>query len=82
MACACWGPSTASVQVRDFAGGAHAIVAMPGTSAAVRRRAMELAAAGGLGVLTVPAFSDLLSGKFAISQVRAVELEDLLGRDR
>jgi hypothetical protein len=33
-------------------------------------------------VLTVPAFSDLLSGKFAISQVRAVELEDLLGRDR
>jgi FlaA1/EpsC-like NDP-sugar epimerase len=61
---------------------AHAIVAMPGTTAATRRRAMELAAAGGLGVLTVPAFSDLLSGKFAISQVRAVELEDLLGRDR
>jgi FlaA1/EpsC-like NDP-sugar epimerase len=60
----------------------HAIVAMPGTTAATRRRAMELAAAGGLGVLTVPAFSDLLSGKFAISQVRAVELEDLLGRDR
>ena len=29
----------------------------------------------------MPAFSDLLSGKFAISQVRAVELEDLLGRD-
>jgi FlaA1/EpsC-like NDP-sugar epimerase len=55
---------------------------MPGTTAATRRRAMELAAAGGLGVLTVPAFSDLLSGKFAISQVRAVELEDLLGRDR
>ena len=61
---------------------AHAIVAMPGTTAATRRRAMELAAAGGLSVLTVPAFSDLLSGKFAISQVRAVELEDLLGRDR
>ena len=60
---------------------ANVIVAMPGTSAAVRRRAMELAAAGGLSVLTVPAFSDLLSGKFSISQVRAVELEDLLGRD-
>ena len=60
----------------------HAIVAMPGASAATRRRAMELAAAAGLSVLTVPAFSDLLSGKFAISQVRAVELEDLLGRDR
>jgi FlaA1/EpsC-like NDP-sugar epimerase len=60
----------------------HAIVAMPGTSVAARRRAMELAVAGGLSVLTVPAFSDLLSGKFAVSQVRAVELEDLLGRDR
>jgi FlaA1/EpsC-like NDP-sugar epimerase len=60
----------------------NAIVAMPGATAANRRRAMELAAAAGLTVLTVPAFSDLLSGKFAISQVRAVELEDLLGRDR
>jgi FlaA1/EpsC-like NDP-sugar epimerase len=60
----------------------HAIVAMPGATAATRRRAMELAAAADLTVLTVPAFSDLLSGKFAISQVRAVELEDLLGRDR
>lgn len=59
-----------------------AIVAMPGATAGTRRRAMELAAKAGLAVLTVPAFSDLLSGKFAISQVRAVELEDLLGRDR
>ena len=60
----------------------NAIVAMPGVAVATRRRAMELAVAGGLSVLTVPAFSDLLSGKFAISQVRAVELEDLLGRER
>jgi FlaA1/EpsC-like NDP-sugar epimerase len=60
----------------------HAIVAMPSASAAVRRRAMEFAAADGLTVLTVPAFGDLLSGKFEISQVRAFELEDLLGRDR
>jgi FlaA1/EpsC-like NDP-sugar epimerase len=69
------GPVAASLAVSNV------IVAMPGTSAAIRRRAMELAAAGGLSVLTVPAFGDLLSGKFAISQVRAVELEDLLGRD-
>jgi FlaA1/EpsC-like NDP-sugar epimerase len=32
-------------------------------------------------VLTVPAFDDLLSGRVSISQLRAVELEDLLGRD-
>ncbi|MRR56873.1 MAG: polysaccharide biosynthesis protein [Deltaproteobacteria bacterium] len=61
---------------------AHVIVALPGASAGKRRRATELAVAAGLQVLTVPAFEDLLSGKVAISQVRRVELEDLLGRDK
>jgi FlaA1/EpsC-like NDP-sugar epimerase len=70
------GPIAASLDV------SHAIVAMPGTTAATRRRAMELASTAGLAVLTVPAFSDLLSGKVAISQIRAVELEDLLGREQ
>jgi FlaA1/EpsC-like NDP-sugar epimerase len=31
--------------------------------------------------LTVPAFDDLLSGRVSVSQIRAVELDDLLGRD-
>jgi FlaA1/EpsC-like NDP-sugar epimerase len=60
----------------------HVIVAMPGGSAARRRRAAEHASRAGLQVLTVPAFEDLLSGRVAISQVRKVELEDLLGRDQ
>lgn len=60
----------------------HAIIAMPSSHPAARRRAAELAAAAGLSVLTVPAFDDLLSGRVSISQVRKVELEDLLGRDR
>ena len=60
----------------------HAIIAMPAASAAKRRRAAELAAAAGLGVLTVPSFADLISGRVSISQVRKVELEDLLGRDQ
>jgi FlaA1/EpsC-like NDP-sugar epimerase len=37
--------------------------------------------AAGLGVLTVPSTTDMLSGKVAVSQVRRVELEDLLGRE-
>lgn len=72
-------------QVSSFAeelGADHAIVAMPGGSAAQRRNAAELASRTGLQVLTVPAFEDLLSGRVAISQVRKVELEDLLGRDQ
>jgi FlaA1/EpsC-like NDP-sugar epimerase len=60
----------------------HAIIAMPSAHPAARRRATELAAAAGLSVLTVPAFDDLLGGRVSISQIRKVELEDLLGRDR
>lgn len=63
-------------------GVANAIIAMPAASAAKRRRAAELAAAAGLVVLTVPSFDDLISGRISISQVRKVELEDLLGRDQ
>lgn len=60
----------------------HAIIAMPSASVAERRRATELAAAAGLAVMTVPSLDDLLTGRVAISAIRKVELEDLLGRDR
>jgi FlaA1/EpsC-like NDP-sugar epimerase len=60
----------------------HTIIAMPSASAAERRRATELAAAAGLSVMTVPSLEDLLTGRVAISAIRKVELEDLLGRDR
>jgi 2,3-bisphosphoglycerate-dependent phosphoglycerate mutase len=55
---------------------------MPNAQAAQRRRAAELAAAAQLQVLTVPAFEDILSRRVSVSQVRKVELEDLLGRDQ
>ena len=60
----------------------HAIVSLPAASASVRRRAAELAGAAGLTVLTVPSYDDLLSGKVTVSQVRRIEVEDLLGRDQ
>jgi len=60
----------------------HAIIAMPSASAAERRRATELSAAADLTVMTVPSLEDLLTGRVAISAIRKVELEDLLGRDR
>ena len=59
----------------------HAIVALPSAAAFIRRRVVEAAARAGLNVLTVPSFDDLLSGKVTVSQVRRVELDDLLGRD-
>lgn len=59
----------------------HVIVAMPSARAAERRRAVELATSAGLSVLTVPSLDDILSRRVSISQVRRVELEDLLGRE-
>jgi FlaA1/EpsC-like NDP-sugar epimerase len=59
----------------------HVIIAMPSADHRERRRAADLATAAGLQVLTVPSFDDLISGKVTVSQIRAVELDDLLGRD-
>jgi FlaA1/EpsC-like NDP-sugar epimerase len=46
-----------------------------------RRRALELCASAGVKALTIPSYDDLISGKITVSQIRTVELEDLLGRD-
>lgn len=59
----------------------HAIVAMPEASPRKRRHAIESAVQAGLSVLTVPTLEDMLAGKVAVSNVRRVQLEDLLGRD-
>lgn len=59
----------------------HAIVAMPSARHKDRHRAVSLASEAGLSILTVPSFDDLMSGRVAVSQVRKVELDDLLGRD-
>jgi FlaA1/EpsC-like NDP-sugar epimerase len=59
----------------------HVIVAMPSVDHTKRRAAVDIANACGMTVLTVPAFDDLMSGKVSISQIRKVEVEDLLGRE-
>ncbi len=71
-------------QLSEFAnalGVRHAIIAMPSAAHQTRRRAVEIANQSGLTVLTVPAFDDLISGKVSVSQIRRVEVEDLLGRE-
>ncbi len=75
------GPLAALPRFARRAGAEHAIIAMPGVPHAIRRRAAELCAGAGLHVLTVPSFDDLLGGKVTISQIRNIELDDLLGRD-
>jgi FlaA1/EpsC-like NDP-sugar epimerase len=59
----------------------HAIIAMPSAAPKERRRALDLANQLDLEVLTVPSIDDLMSGRLNISQIRRVDVEDLLGRD-
>ena len=63
------------------AGATHVIVALPGATAAQRRRAVEMASTTGLPVLTVPSVSELQDGTAHIERVRSIEPEDLLGRE-
>ena len=68
-------------EIAESTGAAQAIIAMPGATHAARKRALELCEAAGLRVMTVPAYADIVSGKVSVSQLREVELDDLLGRD-
>ncbi len=66
---------------RDRLGFSQAIIAMPEATHTARRRALEICNRAGIKVLTVPSMEDLVSGRVTVSQVRHVELDDLLGRD-
>ena len=57
------------------------IVALPSAAHGVRRRVAEICAEAGLEVLTVPSYEDLISGRSALTTIRTIELDDLLGRD-
>ena len=57
------------------------IIAMPSSSHQQRQRAIKLCRAARVKALTVPSFDDLMSGKVGVSELRAIELDDLLGRD-
>ena len=59
----------------------HAIIAMPRANHEARHRAMQACSRAGVKALTVPAFDDLIQGRIEVSQLRNVEVEDLLGRD-
>ncbi|HUQ26398.1 MAG TPA: nucleoside-diphosphate sugar epimerase/dehydratase [Burkholderiales bacterium] len=59
----------------------QAIIAMPEATHGERKRAVELCTRAGLAVMTVPALSDIVTGRVSVSALRPIELDDLLGRD-
>lgn len=68
-------------EVADRLGVSQAIIAMPGATHGARKRAVDLCTKAGISVMTVPALSDIVSGKVSVSTLRSIELDDLLGRD-
>lgn len=60
----------------------HCMIAMPSSHHYKRRLAIEAAKkVADMEVLTLPAMSDLISGRVNLSQIRKIDVEDLLGRD-
>ncbi|MBI5937985.1 MAG: polysaccharide biosynthesis protein [Betaproteobacteria bacterium] len=57
------------------------VLALPSASLAQRRQLTEVCSALGLNVLTMPSTEDLMAGRVAVSQLRRIELDDLLGRE-
>ena len=57
------------------------IIAMPSAASLRVGEIVRLAQAAGIRAETVPSMAQLASGRFRVSQLREVEIEDLLGRD-
>jgi FlaA1/EpsC-like NDP-sugar epimerase len=75
------GPIDAVRTVATSYGVGQAIIAMPDATHGERKRAVELCTQAGISVMTVPALSDIVSGRVSVSALRRIELDDLLGRD-
>lgn len=59
----------------------HVIIAMPSISHRIHRHVLEMCSEMGIKAMTVPSYQDLISGKTSVSQIREIQLDDLLGRD-
>lgn len=75
------GKINALQEIAEKLGARNAILAMPSAPHQLRRQVVDLCAAANVALLTVPAFEDLMSGRVSVSQIRKVEVEDLLGRE-
>jgi len=76
-----YGPLSSVGDIAERYGVRHVIMAMPSAKSVERRSAAENASAAGLTVMTMPSYDDLLAGRLSVSNIRRVELEDLLGRE-
>jgi FlaA1/EpsC-like NDP-sugar epimerase len=72
-------PSQLPTLVRDY-GVKKVVLCAPELSPAERKLAVESLAGKGVTVQAVPDLVDIVSGKYIVSQIRDIEIDDLLGR--
>ncbi|MEZ5698390.1 MAG: nucleoside-diphosphate sugar epimerase/dehydratase [Nitrosomonas sp.] len=58
----------------------HVIIAMPSLSHRMHRHILEMCSGMGVKAMIVPSYQDLINGKTTVSQIREIQLDDLLGR--
>lgn len=58
----------------------YVIIATPSVSRRIHRQALEICSELGVKAMTVPSYADLISGKATVSNIREIQLDDLLGR--
>jgi FlaA1/EpsC-like NDP-sugar epimerase len=68
-------------EITDELGIKQVIIAMPSATHQIKQKIVHACNALGLTTLTVPSFDDLMSGKVSVSNIRKVDVEDLLGRE-
>ncbi len=57
------------------------VLALPSAAHELRLRITQTCSEAGLNVLTVPSLEDLVAGRVSVSNLRRIEIDDLLGRD-
>ncbi|CAB3776417.1 UDP-N-acetyl-alpha-D-glucosamine C6 dehydratase [Paraburkholderia caffeinitolerans] len=75
------GPISALHQITADLRVEHVIIAMPSAPVAAHRRIATMCVRAGVHAMVLPALTPLKDGQTMLSQVRQIDLEDLLGRD-
>jgi FlaA1/EpsC-like NDP-sugar epimerase len=73
-------PATRIEELIRTTGISEIILSLPGTDAASRAAIVSRLAALPVRLTILPAIADLASGKYLVSQLREIEIDDLLGR--
>lgn len=72
-------PSHLPVLIRDF-GVQQVILSIPSLSPSRRKEIVASLGGHGVSVQSLPAINDIVTGKYLVSQIREIEIDELLGR--